>query len=483
VLVSSARDSVFRQIKSPSPTTMRLLNVRETAALLNVHPKTLRRWKSCGQIPSVMVNGRIRFERDKLDDFIEQRRSRPIVPPPVQISLDLASFDRLYLKAKGGCAVNNKARRSWNYGIGRVFLRQTKNGDRWCIDYRGGEGKRIREAVKSARTRGEAVIALQRRVTQAFEDKFNPSRKPQRLTFADFSKMFIDGYAKKEKTSWQTDEFRLNKIKPFFEGVAMAEIDEAKILDLREHRLGEGRGRLTVNREVALLKKMFSWAVDKGLVKENPARRVKMFSEKDTARDRVLSPEEEERLHRELPGHLRLFVFTGLHTGLRLGELLGLAWASVDFERKRIKVERTKSKRVRFVGLNSALAAELESLKQTQEEKTRFVFPFTRRGLRTGFENACRRAKVEGFTFHDLRRTFGTRLLERGVDIVTIQKLYGHSSVLVTQNYLHPGDEVAQEAVERLVEAPKKPETVAQIWHAEREKEQGVPATRYFSVN
>lgn len=460
-----------------------LLSVKQVSALLSIHPKTIYAWKGSGLIPFVTINGRLRFEREKIDGFLERRRSRPIVPPPPQISLDLASFDRQYLKAKGGCAVSKEARRSWNYGIGRVFLRQTKNGDRWCIDYRNGEGKRVREAVKSARTRGEAVIALQRCVTKAFEDKFNPSRKPQRLTFADFSKMFIDGYAKKEKTSWRTDEFRLNKLKPFFEGVAVAEIDEAKILDLRQDRLGEGISRLTANREVALLKKMFSWAVDKGLVKENPARKIKMFSEKDTARDRVLSPKEEERLFPELPGNLRLFVFTALHTGLRLGELLGLAWASVDFERKRIKIERTKSKRARFVGLNSALTAQLESLKQAQKEKTRFVFPFARRSVRTGFENACRNAKIEDFTFHDLRRSFGTRLLEKGVNIVTISRLYGHSSVLVTQNYLHPGDEVAQEAVELLVEAPKKPETVAQIWHAAREKEQGLPATRDFSVN
>jgi excisionase family DNA binding protein len=461
---------------------MSLFTVREAGELLGIHLKTLYRWKSSGKIPYVVVNGCVRFERNKIDEFLEERRSLPIIPPPPKICLDLASFDRLHLKSKGGCAVSKETRRSWNYGIGRVFLRQGKNGDRWCIDYRNGERKRIREAVKSARTRGEVVSALQRRVNEVFESKFNPSRKPQRLTFADFSKMFIDGYAKTQKTSWQTDEFRLRKIKPFFEGVAVTEIDEAKILDLRQDRLGQGIGRLTVNREVALLKKMFSWAVEKGLVKENSARKVKMFSEKDTARDRVLSPEEEERLFGELPGPLQGFIFTALHTGLRLGELLGLAWTSVDFERKRIKLERTKSKRVRFVGLNSALAAELESLKQTQQEKTRLVFPFRRRTVRTGFENACRKAKIDGFTFHDLRRTFGTRLLEKGVNIVTISRLYGHSSVLVTQNYLHPGDEVAQEAVELLV-APKKPETMAQIWHAERERADRIPATRDFSVN
>ena len=45
-------------------------------------------------------------------------------------------------------------------------------------------------------------------------------------------------------------------------------------------------------------------------------------------------------------------------------------------------------------------------------------------------------------------------MLERGADIVTISKLYGHSSVLVTQRYLHPKDKLSKEAVELLVEKP-----------------------------
>jgi integrase len=164
-----------------------------------------------------------------------------------------------------------------------------------------------------------------------------------------------------------------------------------------------------------------------------------------------------------------------------LGELLNLAWASIDFERKRIKAERTKSKRVRFVGINSALVSELAELKLAANSK--LAFPLSRRSVRTGFESACRKAKVEDFTFHDLRRTFGTRLLERGINIVTIQKLYGHSSVLVTQNYLHPGDELAQEAVERLVETPQKPENLAQIWHKSQDGAARLHVTRSFSVN
>jgi len=463
----------------------RLLTVREVGALLNVCPRSVYRWTKNGRLPCVHVGDLLRFPEEEIRHFIEQRKvglaDPAIFCPQPEISLALATFDRVYLKPKGGKSVVGKTPRRWRYAFGTVFKRQTKRGDSWCVSYYTDKGRRVRQVVKGAQDRGEAVLFLQRKAAEVFDGKFNPSRKPQRLTFAEISEMFVEGYAKRAKVSWRTDDYRLHKIKAFFEGVSVSEIDESKILEFREARLKDGISRLTANREIALLKKMFSWAVEKGFLKENPARRVKMFSERDTARDRVLAPREEERLFSELSGHLKALVFMAINTGLRLGELLALAWTSIDFERKRIKIERTKSKRARFVGLNSALVPELVEMKS--RAKSRLVFPLNRSSVRTGFENACRKAEIEGFTFHDLRRTFGTRLLERGVDLITIQKLYGHASVLVTQNYLHPTDELAQEAVESLVEAPKKPENLALIWHATREKESGLPVSRIFSVN
>jgi integrase len=53
--------------------------------------------------------------------------------------------------------------------------------------------------------------------------------------------------------------------------------------------------------------------------------------------------------------------------------------------------------------------------------------------VRTAFENATKKASILGLTFHNLRRMFGTQLLERGVDIITIHKLSGHSGVSVTE--------------------------------------------------
>jgi hypothetical protein len=57
--------------------------------------------------------------------------------------------------------------------------------------------------------------------------------------------------------------------------------------------------------------------------------------------------------------------------------------------------------------------------------------------LKTGFALACRKAEIEGVTCHTLRHTFASPLLDRGVDIVTVQQLLGHSTVIVTMRYTH----------------------------------------------
>lgn len=243
----------------------------------------------------------------------------------------------------------------------------------------------------------------------------------------------------------------------------MTAITESKVLEFRTAMRIDGYSDLTSNRYLALLKTMFNWGVKNKLLTENPVKGIKKYSEKDTARDRVLSADEEKKLFAELASRILPFVLFLLHTGLRYREALNLPWANVDLVRRRIKVEKTKGKRARFIPINSVmldLLAKLRDLRKGPE-----VFPF--KSVRTGFENACKRASIDDLTFHDLRRTFGTRLLERGVDIVTISKLYGHSSVLVTQNYLHPSDELSVEAVEKLAENVDSREILSRHCHAD----------------
>lgn len=157
-------------------TLERLYDVRYVAALFGVHKNTIYEWSKDGRLPSISINGRVRFEREAIKEFIENRKTRLIDPGPLlqSVTLPLDRFDRINLK--GGSAVESKTRRSWNYGFGSVYLRKTKEGkDRWSIHGRDGQG-RFREVVKDALTRGDAVVALQRRVAESFNGTYAPER-------------------------------------------------------------------------------------------------------------------------------------------------------------------------------------------------------------------------------------------------------------------------------------------------------------------
>lgn len=70
--------------------------------------------------------------------------------------------------------------------------------------------------------------------------------------------------------------------------------------------------------------------------------------------------------------------------------------------------------------------------------------------FQTSYENACRRAGIKNLRFHDLRHTFASRLVLSGVDLVTVSKLLGHSSIHMTMRYSHPTPEALKSAVETL---------------------------------
>jgi len=354
------------------------------------------------------------------------------------------------------------------------------------MDYRDEKGQRRREAIKGCQDEDAARLALQKKMLEVFNSRHNPRPNPGTMKLSELSELYLEAARRAGNRSWRTDKSRLASILEHFGEIELSAITTSAILEYREKRLKAGISELTTNRERSLFSAMFNYAIGQELMSENPASKVRKFSEKDTARDRVLSTDEEKRLFAELPPNLRPIVTAALHTGLRFRELLNLRWEDVDFERMTLRVEHTKSARARFIPINSILLGVLEKLKADHREG-RLVFQLTPWIVKAGFKNARKKAKLEDFNFHDLRRTFGTRLLERGVNIVTIGRLYGHSSLLVTQNYLHPRDELSREAVDSLVDGASKPvenrENLARNWHAEKSVPSSHPLKSAFSVN
>ncbi len=142
------------------------------------------------------------------------------------------------------------------------------------------------------------------------------------------------------------------------------------------------------------------------------------------------------------------------YAGLRLGELLALRWADVDWGGSVLTVSRamsagqessTKSGRVRRVPLADQAAAALERLSQRENfiSADDLVFPnvigrtLDGSALRRRYKRARDAVGLRPLRWHDLRHTFGSLLIAGGVDLVSVQDALGHSQLSTTSRYLH----------------------------------------------
>ena len=239
------------------------------------------------------------------------------------------------------------------------------------------------------------------------------------------------------------------------------------------------------------MKTMFNLAIDWNYAKENPIKKIKFFSEKENLKERILLEEEELRLMETCTAHLKPILIVALNTGMSLGEILSLKWSQFDFDKNLIRVEKTKSGNVRYINMNTILKEELSKIR-ADGQKIEFVFTNLKTGspfstVKTGFKAACKRANIKDLRFHDLRHTFASRLVERGIDLITIKDLLGHSSVTITERYTHPNQSIKKEAVELLVKKKskkqKKSEDVAQICLMDFSDDEKGVVTSYISMN
>jgi integrase len=161
---------------------------------------------------------------------------------------------------------------------------------------------------------------------------------------------------------------------------------------------------------------------------------------RNNARDRVLSPEEFERLQHHSSFHLQAINRMAYQTGMRRGEILNLAWDRVDLKAEliRLKAEDTKTDEARFVPLTADLTIELKELYKVRylhEPRVFLVNGKSVSSIKTAFNAAFRRAKIEGFRFHDFRHTAVTNMRRAGIDHLTIMRITGHKTLEVFKRY------------------------------------------------
>ncbi|TAN75829.1 MAG: site-specific integrase [Magnetospirillum sp.] len=287
---------------------------------------------------------------------------------------------------------------------------------------------------------------------------------------------------------------RLNQSFADFRKLKLTEITPLLVERWRSERLKAGTKPSTVNRDLDDLKSSLGKAQQWGFIEVHPIEKVKRTRVDDRATVRFLTEDEQKRLYealdareerlraardranawraeREYPlmldlrtvayaDHLKPMVMLSLHTGMRYGELANLTWDDLHLDRAILTVHgfKAKSQKTRHIPLNSAALSLLENWQKQRASDSLLVFPSRDGGpfdnVRSSWEEVLKAAKIIKFRWHDMRHTFASLLVMKGVDLNTVRELLGHSDYQMTLRYAHLAPEHKAAAVAKLVADP-----------------------------
>ena len=276
-------------------------------------------------------------------------------------------------------------------------------------------------------------------------------------TFKDFSSDYIKHQRDViKKRSWKRDQLALKHLNKFYGEMKLSEITPKAIDDYKKVRINNV-APATVNRELEVARAMFNLASKwNNFFGKNPVSEAGLFK-LDNQKERILSNEEEHELLSCAPPYLKSIIICALNTGMRKNEILTLKWVNVDLDNNLLIIDviNNKSKKVKRIPINSKLRKILLSLR-LKSGGNKFVFLSSKGehyscqdSLNRAFHLALKKANIQGLRFHDLRHTAATRMIEKGVNIVAVSKILGHSDIKITMRYAHPENSLI-EAVESL---------------------------------
>jgi len=281
-------------------------------------------------------------------------------------------------------------------------------------------------------------------MTDMIEGRYFTSTRAKATTFQEMTSKYLAEHRHSR------DPISIKALSRFFNNQTLFQISTKLIAEYRRQRLEEVKPA-TVYQELALLRRMFNIAIKEWeWVKDNPVNKLSFSVGNKNARSRWLTEEEEQKLLdcAENPRWLRTLLVVALHTGMRRGEILNLRWQDVDFSRKTVTVVRSKNGEKRTIPMSNLVQDVLRKVKV--RDISGKIFPVAVRSLRAAYDKALSKAEIDDFTFHDLRHSFATRLVQRGVDLYKVKELLGHKTLAMTARYAHHYPESLRASIETL---------------------------------
>jgi integrase len=329
-----------------------------------------------------------------------------------------------------------------------VYRRTDRKG--FWISWIDAQGLRRRRKTDAANiTQAKQILSAELlRVEQA---KMLGHAPPGKETFGEVAERYLKHQkARLTPKAYDREEGIVKKhLSPFFN----RPLSSIRKLDIQRYvtdRAGEASA-YSVQKELTVLKHLFSLAVEWEIIPINPAQDVKA-PKAPAGRVRYLQPTELRALLESCPEWLRPIVALAVCTGMRRGEILGLRWLDVDLAHQRIMLPQTKNGEGRIVYLNQMAQTVLLSVERTEEAKQsdKIFTSATPDQVSVAFGRVCRDLEIADFRFHDLRHTAASWLRMSGADIHTVAQLLGHKDLRMAARYQHLSPAFLAEAVGKL---------------------------------
>ena len=289
-------------------------------------------------------------------------------------------------------------------------------------------------------------------LTAVFYDQYLPQAKQDR----------------RNKASWVREEclFRI-WIEPVIGGKPLKDVAAIHLEKVKKSMKEAGQSPRSIQYALAVVRQIFAHCYDG----PNPAGKAgKVKRPKfDNKRTRYLTRLEAEKLLAELATvsqDVHDMTLLSLHTGMRAGEVFNLSWANVDFNNGVLMLKDTKSSKDRPAYMTATVRAMLTSRskdsslvfpnrnvnpdnKKREEKIIQVSDTFNRAIKKLGLNDGVT-DRLNKVSFHTLRHTFASWLVENGTDLYYIKELLGHSTIALTERYAHVGENALKAAVQRL---------------------------------
>lgn len=316
-----------------------------------------------------------------------------------------------------------------------------------------GQPRRYGERLPDGITAAAAKLRARHLLNAALAGEFTGKRDaPRRLheTLDEFERWTETNRPK----SLRGNKSLVRVLKANMSDVRLDELSPLAVERFKKIRREQGASPATINRGVAMLKRVCGLAAKWGHMSSERAlaiRGVPLMTE-PPGRVRYLSDEEQKALLAALsPPGIRVIVLVAILSGMRRANVVLLQKSAVDLRNRQITLVKTKANRVQVIPISETLAAVLaEAMKTSSNE---YVFnsgrgkPYSTNAVTRAFHRAVLKAGIQNLRLHDARHDYATKLRRRGVGLDVIQQLLGHADITTTRRYAHVEHKLMRDAV------------------------------------